>query len=52
MVPGIYLASARDKQLITILKNELDKKSRETNAHELSCHRNKKKETCAFGLIF
>ena len=27
VVPGKYLASARDKQLITILKNKLDKKA-------------------------
>ena len=27
VVPGKHLASARDKQLITILKNELDKKA-------------------------
>ena len=26
VVPGKHLASARDKQLITILKNKLDKK--------------------------
>ena len=27
MVPGKYLASARDKKLITILKNELHKQA-------------------------
>ena len=27
VVPGKYLTSARDKQLITILKNKLDKKA-------------------------
>ena len=27
LVPGKHLASARDKQLITILKNKLDKKA-------------------------
>ena len=47
VVPGKYLASAIDKTLITILKNKLDKKSRETNAHELFCHRNhNEKQTC------
>ena len=52
MVPGKHLASARDKQLITILKTELDKKA-ETNAHEFSCHRNyNKKQSCDFRLIF
>ena len=28
VVPGKHLTSARDKQLVTILKNKLDKKSR------------------------
>ena len=47
VVRGKYLASARDKKLISILRNEFDKRSRETNAHELSCHRNHtKKQTC------
>ena len=32
VVPSKHLASARDKQLITILKNELDKKA-ETLMH-------------------
>ena len=44
MVPGKYLASVRDKELITILKNELDKKEN-TNAHALNCHRNHNKKT-------
>ena len=44
-VPGNYLVSARDRKLTTILKNELDKKSRETNANEFLCHRNHNKKT-------
>ena len=48
MVPDEYLVSAKDKMLITILKNEIDKKAeRLILAHELSCHRNHNKNELA-----
>ena len=52
VVPGKHLASARDKQLIAILKNELDKKAERLMhmnlvVHELSCHKNHTKKKLA-----
>ena len=45
VLPGNYLVSARDRKLTIVLKNELDKKSRETNAHEFLCHINHNRKT-------
>ena len=48
VVPGKHLASARDKQLITILKNKLDKKAeRLIHMNLASCHRNQDEKKLA-----